>query len=418
MREILQEIMASIRHNRLRTFLTGFSVAWGIFMLIILLGSGNGLKNGVMSNFPNTTDNVVGVYSGRTKMPYGGYGKGRAIYIHPEMLERLPAQFPQITEITGRRYVSGQISYKGQFLSTNNRTAMPGAARIENIKMLDGRFFNDMDVKERRKVIVITENVAKVLFKNENPVGRHVNLGRSDYAVVGVCKADWSSDYSVYVPLTTAQTVYAWSRDLNNISFIVEGVESKAEFDVFLEKVRAYLAAEHGFDPTDKGALYLADSFESYREMMKIFGAISLFVWIIAIGTLTAGVVGVSNIMLVTVRERTWEFGVRKAIGATSGSIVRLVIVESLLITAFFGYIGMILGVGVMELVNLIITRGAEAAVSASTETPTIFLNPTLELPVTVSATLVLVIAGLVAGYVPARRASKINIIDALRYNK
>lgn len=417
MRELLLEIWTSVRRNKLRTFLTGFSVAWGIFMLVILLGSGNGLKNGVTSNFGKYAVNSIQLYGGWTSKPWKGYQKDRRIRLRNEDLDMLVREFPEIEEMAAQSWFSGKTaSYRDQYMTVSLRGLLPKIARIEGIEMAAGRFVNQTDIDRYRKVIVIDEGTRKVLFKDEDPIGRNIRLGTSTYTVVGVYKGDAMRNEALcYLPLTTAQLIYNGNDPIVNTAvFTIGDIATDDEMKRFEQRILRRLAAAHDFAPDDQSAIWLNNNMEQYKDMMLVFGGINLFVWIIGLGTLLAGVVGVSNIMLVTVTERTAEFGIRKALGAKPASIIRLILTESVLITALFGYMGMVLGVAAMEAVNYRLT----SAPASGGDGPTVFLNPTLDLGVAVSATIVLVAAGLVAGYIPAYRAAQLKTIDALRYNK
>lgn len=418
MRELLQEIMASVRRNKLRTFLTGFSVAWGIFMLIVLLGSGNGLKNGVMSNFSDRATNSMAVFGGQTSMPYKGYQQGRRVLLKNEDMEMLKKEFPEIQEISGRvSHYGGALSYGRDYTTASLHGVTPDYPKIEGIKVLEGRFINESDVKERRKVIVIDENASKALFRGASGIGRQVVVDKMVFTVVGLCKGrSWGNQSECYLPMSTVLLAYMGGKpDIERAVFTVDGIHDEKQSEAFGNAVRKRLGAAHAFNPEDRSAVWIWDRLRNFLQTMMIFNGITMFVWIIGIGTLTAGVVGVSNIMLVTVRERTAEFGIRKALGARPYSVVRLVLLESVIITAFFGYIGMITGIGLMELVNFFMERAASGAAS---NTFTTFKNPTLDLSVIATATVVLVVAGMIAGYVPARRAARLKTIDALRFNK
>lgn len=418
MRELLLEIWTSVRRNKLRTFLTGFSVAWGIFMLVILLGSGNGLKNGVESNFGDYATNSIDLYGGRTSKPYMGYDKGRRIRLRNSDLEILTREFPEVQEVAANSWYNSQTaSYGGRFMTVSLTGALPKVARIEGVKLAEGRFVNEGDVADYRKSIVVDEAMKRVLFQGESPLGKFLKVGNSTFTVVGVYQGDaMRSEAYCYVPLTTAQLIYKANEPIvNNAIITVEGIATTEQMEAFEKRIVRRLAAEHHYDPTDESAIWINNTMEQFKNFQMVFTGINLFVWIIGLGTLLAGIVGVSNIMLVTVTERTSEFGIRKALGAKPVSIIRLILTESVMITASFGYIGMVLGVAVMEAVNYVITQTpAESGRFGGS----IFLNPTLNLSVAVSATLVLVIAGLVAGYVPAYRAAQLKTIDALRYNK
>lgn len=416
MNELLLEIWTSVRRNKLRTFLTGFSVAWGIFMLVILLGSGNGLKNGVTSNFGSYAVNSISLYGGRTSMPYKGYQKNRRIRMRNSDVEILRTEFPEIEEVAANAWFQTQtVTYGNEFTKAWLQGSLPQTARIEGITLSAGRFIDDADICEYRKTIVIDEPMRRLFFKDEDPLGRQVRVGSSIFTVVGVQKGDAQrSNSSCYIPLSTGQLIYeANNPEVSNIIFTVQDIRTDQKMKEFEQRVLQRLAAEHDFAPDDESAIWLNNTMENYKNIMVVFAGINLFVWIIGLGTLLAGIVGVSNIMLVTITERTTEFGIRKALGARPSSIIRLILTESVAITAAFGYIGMVLGVATMELVNRYIVEP-----QGTTEGPSIFLNPTLDLRVAVSATLVLIVAGLIAGYVPAYRAAQLKTIDALRYNK
>lgn len=420
MRELLLEIWTSVRRNKLRTALTGFSVAWGIFMLVILLGSGNGLKNGVTSNFGDYATNSIDLFGGRTSKPWMGYQKGRRIKMRNSDLEMLRREFPEIEFIAANSWYNSSktVTYGKEFTKAWLRGTLPEVERIEGVKISQGRFVNQTDVDLYRKTIVIDEPMRRVLFKGGDPLGKQVKIGNSTFTVIGVEKGDAQrNSSSCYIPLTTGQLLYKANDPIvDNAILTVQGIDTDEQLKDFEKRLLQRLSAEHRFAPDDESAIWIDNTMEQYKNMMVVFGGINLFVWIIGLGTLLAGIVGVSNIMLVTVTERTAEFGIRKALGARPSSIIRLILTESVMITAAFGYIGMVLGVAVMEVVNFLL--GQTAADPSQQGMATIFLNPTLDLGVAVSATLVLVVSGLVAGYVPAYRAAQLKTIDALRYNK
>lgn len=420
MRELLLEIWTSVRRNKLRTFLTGFSVAWGIFMLVILLGSGNGLKNGVESNFGDYATNSISLYGGLTSKAWKGYDRDRRIRLTNRDLEILEKEFPEVEEVAANTWLSSKkLAYGGTFMEASLRGSLPKVAQIEGIKLARGRFINEADIRDYRKTALIDEATALVLFKGADPLSQFIRVDSLTFKVVGITKGDAMRNNAVcIIPLTTGQLIYEANEPyVNNAIITVSDIRTDAEMEAFEKRIIRRLAAEHNFDPTDESAVWINNTMERVKDMMIVFGGINLFVWIIGLGTLLAGIVGVSNIMLVTVSERTAEFGIRKALGAKPRSIIRLILTESVMITAAFGYMGMVLGVAVMEAVNYYLTR-TPADPSETGFAPTIFLDPTLNLGVAVSATVVLVIAGLIAGYVPAYRAAQLKTIDALRYNK
>ena len=417
MREIFTEIWSSMRKNKLRTFLTGFSVAWGILMLIILLSSGNGLQNGMMSNFDYMATNSIELYSSRTSMPYAGYAEGRSIYLSGKDIEILEEEFPNVDKVTSSAWYSGGTMTRGKnYINVSMHGVRPAHTEVFKIEILEGRFINRQDIDRQRKVCVISQPVREVLFGNESPIGKEVIQNGVVWTVAGVYKDyAYGNQNSVFIPYTTGRLIYMQNDPwIGYIVFTLQDINTDEEMAAFEDDVLRRLSFEHNYAPTDKNAIYLYNNFNQFKGMNRIFRGLDMFIWIIGLGTLLAGIVGVSNIMLVTVRERTFEFGIRKALGARPASIIRLILIESVVITAFFGYVGLVLGVAVMEVVNHVL----EATATAVPDSFAVFRNPTLDLRAAVSATVVLIIAGLVAGYVPARKAARLKTIDALRYNK
>ena len=412
-----REIWSTIKKNKLRTFLTGFSVAWGIFMLIVLLGAGNGLKNGIMSNFCNIGYNRVETWTRYTSKPYQGMQINRKIRYKDEDLKFIPLQNPEVDLITAVIYRSDTLAYGEEYNSYSLQGVHPAKAMMDNIEIPvgSGRFINEIDEREKRKVIVLSPRMKEVLFKGKNPLGEYVKAGDIAYQVVGVYKGEESNyDAPAYIPFHTAQMLYKRGFGFADIIFTVKGISTQEEYDAFEKRFRRQMGVRHKFDPEDLRALGMWSSLEEVMMLNGMLNGITLFIWIIGIGTLTAGIVGVSNIMLITVRERTKEFGIRKAIGATPFSILKLIIVESILITAVFGYLGMILGIGLTEGVNTLMEM-ANVGKEVSRDDMSIFLNPTVNLSIALSATALIVVAGVLAGYFPARKAVLITAIEAMR---
>lgn len=413
----LREIFSTIKKNKLRTFLTGFSVAWGIFMLIVLLGAGNGLRNGIMYNFKNMSANKVSVWPGRSTMPYKGMPTNRSVRFKDSDLEALKRELPEIDMINAVVYHTDTISYGEEYGTYSMRAVFPAHAIIDNLEMPigSGRFINAVDLKEKRKVIVISPRMKEVLFRKEDPLGKHVNAGNVTYQVIGVYKDENNSnDAPSYIPFSTGQTLYNSGYGIGQISFTLKGLDTKEANEAFETRFREKMGARHHFDPTDKSALYIWNTAEDFIMLGGITNGITLFLWIIGIGTLTAGIVGVSNIMLITVRERTREFGIRKAIGATPFSILKLIIFESILITAAFGYIGMVMGIGVTETISYVMDT-MNTSNNVSQDDMTVFRNPTVSLNIALAATGLLILSGVLAGYYPARKAVKVTAIEAMR---
>ncbi len=410
--DLFREISQTLSRNKLRTILTGLSVSWGIFILIVLLGAGNGLKNGVESNFSDRATNSVTLWSGRTTMPYKGLKSGRQIEFTENEVNAIQKEIKESDIITPRIERSKNISYKKEYGSYRIMGVMPGYSYIEKLKINNGRFLNELDIKEQNKVIVLDKKISTLLFKDENPIGEYVNVEGLMFKVVGVNDkaAQWGSPIG-YIPFSTAQTIYNPNEKINPIIFTINGLETLEENERLSDDIRKLMGRQLNFDPSDKNALWINNNQAMYVETQKIFGAITTFVFIIGILTLIAGIVGVSNIMLVSIKERTREFGIRKAIGAKPFSILNTIVIESLLITSFFGYIGVLMGVGLTELVNYVMeqsTNGEEVQM-------TVFQNPTVNLQYVFIATLIIIVVGVISGYLPARKAVRIKPIEAMR---
>ena len=407
------EIFSTIRKNKLRTFLTGFSISWGIFMFCILLSAGNGLRNGMLSNFEGRAVNRMVYWGGHTSIPYKGFPDNRHIGLDQKDVTLIRAQIPEAGDVTPKIETDIAVSYGT--LSTNCRFigVNPGFIHINKIKIVDnqGRFINDIDMKESRKVAVVNKQMRTMLFKDENPVGKMFIAGGLGYRVIGVYDEEsWGSQSQAYIPFTTAQTLYKQDWGFNNITMTLNNLETKDANDAFEKRFRVKLANLHIFDPEDNRAIGFWNMLQNYLQFVGMFNGISAFIWIIGIGTLVAGIIGVSNIMLITVRERTREIGIRKALGAQPSSILSSILLEAVFITSIFGYFGMFFGVGLGELVNSILqSPGIPEGVSS------MFRNPTIEVPVAIGAMVVLIVSGLIAGYFPARKAVNIQPVEAMR---
>jgi putative ABC transport system permease protein len=406
------EIFSTLKKNKLRTFLTGFSISWGIFMFCILLSAGNGLKNGMMSNFGSRSVNSVQFWGRRTSIPYKGLPDGRRITIDEKDLALLQTQVPEALNVSGVIETNVSVSYKTFSSSCNFNGVNPDYKNINGIKIKDnqGRFLNDMDMKDHRKVMVINQRIKEILFQEDNPVGKQVIAGGLGYTVIGVFEEDsWGNGEKAYIPFSTAQLLYNKGWGINEIAFTVKGLDTKEDNEVFEEQLRGKLSVLHVFDPKDIRSVGIWNQLENYLQTVGIFNGLSLFIWIIGIGTLIAGIVSVSNIMLITVRERTREFGIRKALGAKPSAILGSILMESVFITSIFGYVGMFLGVGLGELANSTLEKANLSEISH------IFKNPTVEVGIAIGAMCVLIISGVVAGYFPALKAVRISPVEAMR---
>jgi putative ABC transport system permease protein len=401
-----EEIFSTLRKNKLRTFLTGFSVAWGIFMLIILLGSGQGLENGVREQFASSAVNTLWVWGGETSLAYQGLQPGRDIEFENADYDNIKNTLDGIEYMAGRSRVWGSntISYKNEYGDFDIRSVHPDYGIIEKIKLIEGRFINPFDIEKNQKVATIGIAVKEALFKEKDALGEYIKVKGVPFKVVGIFKDDdgrQDNQRVVYLPVTTAQKVFMNRDRLNTIAITVasKDVEDSKRME---DEVRTKMATRHHFDKEDERAMFIWNGVDEYEQIMDLFAAIRIFIWIVGIGTIIAGIVGVSNIMMIAVKERTKEIGIRKSMGATPNSIILLILQESLFITGFAGYVGLVLGVGLLELISP----------HLQTE---FFRNPEANIQVAISATIVLIFAGLVAGYIPARKAATIKPVEALR---
>lgn len=411
----LQEIIASLKHNKLRTVLTGLSVSWGIFILIVLLGAGNGLKNGVTSNFSDRATNTVQMWSGTSSLPYKGLKSGRALNFSERQIVDVEDNLKETNDQSGVIEKQLIITNKSEYGTYSIKGVDPTYTSVFNLKFegdLSGRFINKLDLESSKKVIVLDKKIVETLFKGKPAIGNYVKVGDVMFQVVGInSKKERWGDGSAYIPFSTAQYIFNPDMKFHNIAMKVNGLDTKEANDEFNDKLKSTMSKSLRFDPKDTQALWLQNSQRGYIETMKIFNGITIFVSVIGIFTLIAGIVGVSNIMLVSVKERTREIGIRKAIGAPPATILRSIIIEAILITTVFGYIGMMMGIGLTEVVNYIM----EQAAAGSSEGMSIFKNPTVELSYVLISTGILIVSGVIAGYIPARRAVRIKPIEAMR---
>ncbi len=415
-----QEIFATLRKNKLRTFLTSFSVAWGILLLIILLGAGNGLQNAVMKNFERSAKNAVWIHGGQTSLEHKGMPKDRNIQLVNNDYEVIQEQVGGIDHISPQFNIwyGTTITYKNELGNFSVQCVLPDHQPIEGSHILKGRYLNEIDVRHHRKVCVIGVEMQKALFKEIDPIGEYIKINNILFRVVGVfTDNDRYQDSRLVVPFSSAQMIFNGGLNVSTIG-LTTGDATVEESKLIEDDLRKKLAALHGFSPEDRTAVNIYNTLDDYEQTQTIFGGIRMFIWIIGIGTLIAGVVGVSNIMLIVVKDRTREIGVRKALGATPYSVVSLIISEAVFITTVAGYIGMVMGVMVMELVDMLVDKSIEAAAQNADAggSMVIFLNPNADMQIAIGATLLLIISGAIAGMIPAVRASRIKPIEALRY--
>ena len=398
------EIYYSLRNNKLRAFLTGFSVGWGIFMLIILLGIGQGLQNGVELKFSSDAINGVWIGGGKTSMPYKGLKSGRKIQFKNTDYEIIKRDFPKVDNVSARLNVWGgsSIIYNGEYATFDLKAVHPKHQFVENIEVIEGRFVNEKDITDYRKSAVIGRLAKEILFKDEDPIGKQVEINGINFQIVGVFKDARDQEMKrLYLPISVFQKLFSGNEDIGQLSMTAP-IETQEQMDSLENSLREKMAQIHQFDVKDRRAVWVWGNFEEYIQFMQLFGGIKAFIWIVGLLTIVAGIVGVSNIMLVVVKERTKEIGIRKAIGAPPSSIISLIVFESVVVTSIAGYLGMLPGVFLIEFISENIPAGE------------FFANPSVDFSVIMISILVLVFAGVIASYLPARKAALIKPIEAL----
>ena len=412
--DFIQEIYATIRRNKLRTCLTGFAVAWGIFMLIVLLGAGNGLIHAFEHQSSNMKTNTIKVFPGMTAEAFQGMNEGRSISFDVRDQQLSASRFPHTISEVGATCskASAILTYGKENVTINIDGVLPNHTNLEAIRLLKGRFVNKRDIDECRKVLVLHEKTTRILFPKVEPVGKDVQVQGVVYQIVGIYTDQNTFSPSALAPLTTIQKVYQRGDTIDNISFVTKNLADKASNEHFEADYRATMGRQKYFSPKDEGAIWIWNRMKQNLQQQSATHLLNISIWVIGIFTLLSGIVGVSNIMLITVRERTHEFGIRKALGAKPSSILWLIISESVVITTFFGYLGMVAGVAVTEYMNVI---AGEKTVDAGAFSVTVFQNPTVDLTIAIQATITLIIAGTLAGFFPARKAARIRPIEALR---
>ena len=423
MRDIFTEIWSTARRNKLRTALTGFAVAWGIFMLIVLLGAGNGLINANLRQSDRFLSSSMVVFGGETSKAYQGLKEGRNIRLKINDIATTESEFKENIDEVGAQYRTGAtISLGQQYITPSICGVYPNHNKIDKVEMLYGRFINDIDVRESRKVLVLSNKDAKELLnvksdkdysQSQKLIGHYVNVGAFAFKVVGIYKENENGRADAFSSYSAIKRIYgANTDDAGRIEFTFHGLPTeKANLD-FEGKYRQRINANHQAHPEDESAIWLWNRFTQNLQMQTGIGIIRTALWIVGLFTLLSGIVGVSNIMLITVKERTHEFGIRKAIGAKPWSILKLIIIESVIITTVFGYIGMLLGIFANEYMDA--TLGHDT-IDTGLFKATMFLDPTVGLDVCLEATMVMIVGGTIAGLIPAYKASRIRPIEALR---
>lgn len=417
MRELIKEIWSTSKRNKLRTSLTGFAVAWGIFMLIFLLGAGNGLINAQLQQSTRFLANSMRVFPGETSKAYKGLKEGRSITLNDKDILISNQTYGQYVDDVGGRLeqYNVNINYGDNYVASQSLVGVaPTHPKIDKTEMIAGRFINEIDMKEQRKNVVLSRSQAKELSKDyRSLVGKNVKVNNLNFQVVGIYKDDESrNNTEAFTAYSTVKIIYAKGDDAGSLEFTIKNLKTKEDNKQFEKNYRASINNNHQAAPDDDRTIWLWNRYVDNIQMNQGIAIMQTALWIVGLFTLLSGIVGVSNIMLITVKERTREFGVRKAIGAKPWSILKLIITESIIITSFFGYIGMVCGVAANEIMDATI---GHTTVDTGLFKAAMFVNPTVGIGTCIGATITIVIAGTIAGLIPAIKAARIRPIEALR---
>lgn len=417
MRELIKEIWSTSKRNKLRTSLTGFAVAWGIFMLIFLLGAGNGLINAQLQQSTRFLANSMRVFPGETSKAYKGLKEGRSITLNDKDLLISNKTYGQYVDDVGGRLeqYNVNINYGDNYVASQSLVGVaPTHPKIDKTELIAGRFINEIDMKEQRKNVVLSRSQAKELCKDyRSLVGKNVKISNLNFQVVGIYKDDESrNNTEAFIAYSTVKIIYAKGDDAGSLEFTIKNLKTREDNKQFEKNYRASINNNHQAAPDDERTIWLWNRYMDNIQMNQGIAIMQTALWIVGLFTLLSGIVGVSNIMLITVKERTREFGVRKAIGAKPWSILKLIITESIIITSFFGYIGMVCGVAANEIMDATI---GHTTVDTGLFKAAMFVNPTVGLGTCIGATITIVIAGTIAGLIPAIKAARIRPIEALR---
>ena len=417
--EILNEIWSSLRRNKLRTVLTGFAVSWGLFMIIALLGAGNGLLNAMMNNSGDVLTNVIVVWPGYRSIPYDGMKEYSSMKLDIGDIDYTATRFSDVVEdVTARIVYSDTVSFGKESVSVTMSGIAPLTFKIQGQKLLAGRFLNELDLKEKRRTMVVYSNTAESLLGDDPEytklLGKYVNVSGHMYQVVGIIEKEESmgGESDVFIPITTMSAVRSGWTWFSNLSFSFHGLETDEDNDRFEDEYKRAMNARHRAAPEDKRTFYVHNTMSGNMQMKKAVKIMQLALWILGIFTLLSGIVGVSNIMLITVKERIQEFGVRKALGATPWAIMKLIVVESVLVTAVFGLLGMLMGLGANYLMDITI---GHSPIDVGFTPIYMFKNPGVDMSIAFEAVILIAVAGTIAGLIPAVKASRVRPVEALR---
>ncbi|KGK31886.1 ABC transporter permease [Cellulophaga sp. E6(2014)] len=406
-----QEIFDTIRKNKLRTFLTGLSVASGIFILVILLGFGQGMQNGIAKEFESDSATSIWIWTETTQKAHKGLNPGRQIQFRDEDYTTIVDKMDLTLDQKSAFYLPQNITttYKDDALIYRVMGTTNGAQFLENQDMLEGRFITIKDESQVEKVAVISDKIQREAFTDvDNPVGEYIKISNIPFKIIGVYKdkAGEREENRIFIPITTAQKVFNGADKLDNLVFsspLAANFDEAVQQSITLKtKIDTYLRQAHSIAPDDEGGIGINNQMENAKRFYALTGNIKLFFWFVGLCTIIAGVVGVSNIMLIVVKERTKEIGIRKALGAKPWSIIGMILHESVFVTAISGFTGLIFSMGLLELI------GPNIEVDY-------IVNPSVDFNVAMSTVFLLVVAGAIAGFFPAWRAASIHTIDALR---
>lgn len=417
MRELIKEIWSTSKRNKLRTSLTGFAVAWGIFMLIFLLGAGNGLINAQLQQSTRFLANSMRVFPGETSKAYKGLKEGRSITLNDKDILISNKTYGQYVDDVGGRLeqYNVNINYGDNYVASQSLVGVaPTHPKIDKTELIAGRFINEIDMKEQRKNVVLSRSQAKELSKDyRSLVSKNVKISNLNFQVVGIYKDDESrNNTDAFIAYSTIKTIYAKGDDAGSLEFTIKNLKTQEDNEQFEKNYRASINNNHQAAPDDERTIWLWNRYMDNIQMNQGIAIMQTALWVVGLFTLLSGIVGVSNIMLITVKERTREFGVRKAIGAKPWSILKLIITESIIITSFFGYIGMVCGVAANEIMDATI---GHTTIDTGLFKAAMFVNPTVGIGTCIGATITIVIAGTIAGVIPAIKAARIRPIEALR---
>ncbi len=412
-----QEIFYTIRQNRVRSLLTVFGVFWGVFMLVILIGAGKGLQNGAYSSYGAYATNSFFLWTQNTTKPYKGFGIGRRFNFTNEDTAMLRKTVPEIKAIAPRGRMRGRESlnnvvYKDKTATLTIYGDEPDIRQINLLKLVQGRFLNELDIEQKRKIAIVGSKATPILFsENEDPINKYIRINGIEFQVVGVFDLPNKNDDSyeedskaVYLPLSTFQQTFNWGEIVGWFSV---NVYPEFNADKITDKVRTILARKHIVAPNDKRAFGYWNMAAEFKKITDLFMGIRFIIWFVGVFTLLAGVIGISNIMLIVVKERTSEIGIKRAVGATPASIISQLVFETIILTSTPGYIALVLGVGILEIVDRTMI-----ALKVDTE---MFMHPQIDFSTAIAALIVLTLGGAFAGIMPALRAIQMKPVDALR---